>query len=220
MKNVKATLLIIGSLILSIISISEAFSQQHDTGILQLSGKWSGEIQTLKVVFCITTLEDSVIITLDSPDQGVTGIPVNSFTFLNDTVVFDVESIGGKFTGTFNSVDTVIEGVWYQGGIGYPLNLTPNDQYTGPLRPQEPKPPYPYIVEDITFQNKSAGITLAGTLTLPGEGGPFAAAIMVTGSGAQNRDEELLGHKPFLVIADYLTRQGIAVLRYDEFNNR
>ncbi|MCX6234369.1 MAG: alpha/beta fold hydrolase [Bacteroidetes bacterium] len=216
MKNVKSALFIIGSLILSILSASEAFSQQKNPGILQLSGKWSGKVQTLEVVFCITPQEDSVVVTLDSPDQGVMGIPVNGYTFQNDSVIFDVESIGGKFTGKFNPAGPVIEGMWYQGGIGYPLNLTPNDQYTGLLRPQEPKPPYPYIVEDVTFPNKSAGITLAGTLTLPDGGDPFAAAIMVTGSGAQNRDEELLGHKPFLVIADYLTLQGTAVLRYDD----
>jgi dienelactone hydrolase len=99
----------------------------------------------------------------------------------------------------------------------FPLNLKKIEENSFQLiRPQEPKPPYQYISEEITFENKSAGITLAGTLTMPKEGKNFPAVILVTGSGGQNRDEELMGHKPFLVIADYLTRNGIAVLRYDD----
>ena len=85
-----------------------------------------------------------------------------------------------------------------------------------PARLQEPKPPYPYISEDVTFDNPSAGIILAGTLTMPSSGKNFPAVILITGSGGQDRNEELMGHKPFLVIADYLTRNGIAVLRYDD----
>ncbi|CAI8773734.1 alpha/beta hydrolase family protein [Chryseobacterium sp. IT-36CA2] len=83
-------------------------------------------------------------------------------------------------------------------------------------RPQEPKGPYPYYSEDIHFKNKQAGIHLAGTLTLPKKEGIFPAVILITGSGPQNRNEELAGHKPFLVLSDYLTKNGIAVLRYDD----
>jgi dienelactone hydrolase len=97
------------------------------------------------------------------------------------------------------------------------MTLTRNPVETKPaIRPQEPKPPYPYRSEDLTFENKTAGITLAGTLTMPATGSKFPAVILITGSGAQNRDEEIMGHKPFLVIADYLTRRGIAVLRFDD----
>jgi uncharacterized protein len=83
-------------------------------------------------------------------------------------------------------------------------------------RPQEPKPPFPYTSEDVNFTNDKFNIKLAGTLTIPSGKGPFKAVIMITGSGAQNRNEELMGHKPFLVIADFLSRNGIAVLRYDD----
>ncbi len=83
-------------------------------------------------------------------------------------------------------------------------------------RPQEPAPPYPYYSEEVTFRNEQARITLSGTLTLPGKNGKFPAVVLITGSGPQNRDEEISGHKPFLVIADYLTRHGLAVLRYDD----
>ncbi len=87
-------------------------------------------------------------------------------------------------------------------------NLTP--------RPQEPTAPFPYRVEEVTFDNPVANITLAGTLTMPNEGAGFPAVVLITGSGAQNRDEEAFGHRPFLVLSDYLTRRGIAVLRYDD----
>lgn len=83
-------------------------------------------------------------------------------------------------------------------------------------RPQEPIGPYSYLIEEVKFQNTKANITLAGTLTLPSKGGKYPAVILITGSGAQNRDEEVLGHKPFLVIADHLTKKGIAVLRFDD----
>jgi len=84
------------------------------------------------------------------------------------------------------------------------------------VRPQDPIPPFPYICEEVSFTNERDSVSLAGTLSLPEEGNSFPAVILVTGSGTQNRDEELMGHKPFAVIADYLTRNGIAVLRYDD----
>lgn len=83
-------------------------------------------------------------------------------------------------------------------------------------RPQEPKEPYPYHTEDVTFPSEEQGIELAGTLTLPSANGVYPAVVLISGSGPQNRDEEWMGHKPFLVIADHLTRNGIAVLRYDD----
>ena len=84
------------------------------------------------------------------------------------------------------------------------------------MRPQEPKPPYPYRVEEVTFENTKAGVTLAGTLTLPEKGDHYPVVVLISGSGPQNRDEELMAHKPFLVLADYLTRQGVGVLRFDD----
>ena len=85
-----------------------------------------------------------------------------------------------------------------------------------PKRPQEPKPPFPYAAEDVSYRNEAAGIRLAGTLTRPQAGGPFASVLLITGAGSQDRDETLFGHKPFLVIADHLTRRGLAVLRVDD----
>ena len=110
-----------------------------------------------------------------------------------------------------------IEGTFKQSGLQLPLILkkTPVELQSA-TRPQEPKQPYPYVSQDVKFENKAAGVTLAGTLTMPSTGDNFITAILITGSGPQNRDEEIMGHKPFLIIADYLTRRGIAVLRYDD----
>src|SRR5439155_3130818 len=109
-----------------------------------------------------------------------------------------------------------IVGEWKQRGLTLPLTLKRVDRLPGYHRPQEPKPPFPYREEEVSYENKKAGIKLAGALTLPKGEGPFPAVLLITGSGAQDRNEEILGHKPFLLIADYLTRRGIAVLRVDD----
>jgi hypothetical protein len=112
--------------------------------------------------------------------------------------------------------DSAIDGTWTQRGVDFNVNLKKLKTAFTVSRPQEPKPPFPYTSEDVTFINDKFNIKLAGTLTIPSGPGPFKAVIMITGSGAQNRNEELMGHKPFLIIADYLSRNGIAVLRYDD----
>jgi pimeloyl-ACP methyl ester carboxylesterase len=110
----------------------------------------------------------------------------------------------------------VLKGTFEQRGLKLPLSLNRVEKVSTRKRPQTPKKPYPYSAEEVVFENPKAGIKLAGTLTLPKEGGPFPAVVLVTGSGPQDRDESLLGHKPFLVLADHLTRKGIAVLRFDD----
>jgi fermentation-respiration switch protein FrsA (DUF1100 family) len=126
-----------------------------------------------------------------------------------------IAGLGASYEGEFKT--DFIDGTFMQNGLSIPLTLKKTTAEQKPAtRPQEPVPPYPYISEDVTFENKAAGVALAGTLTLPSAGNNFTAVILITGSGAQNRDEEIMGHKPFLVISDYLTRRGIAVLRYDD----
>jgi dienelactone hydrolase len=121
----------------------------------------------------------------------------------------------GFYKGSVKS-DSTIEGEWTQSGRSFKLDLIKQRVAFTVNRPQEPKPPFPYSSEDVTFGNKKFNIFLGGTLTVPEGKGPFPAVILITGSGAQNRDEALMGHKPFLVIADWLSRNGIAVLRYDD----
>jgi fermentation-respiration switch protein FrsA (DUF1100 family) len=150
--------------------------------------------------------------TLDSPAQGATGIPATIDLLTKDSIKISVESIGASYAARY--VDGQLQGTFTQHGIKIPLNMKETSP-TGPNRPQTPKGPFPYTTEEVTFQNAKAGATLAGTLTVP-KGGAKCVIIMVTGSGPENRDEEVAYHKPFAVIADRLARAGIATLRYDD----
>ncbi|MDZ7364061.1 MAG: alpha/beta fold hydrolase [candidate division KSB1 bacterium] len=193
-----------------------AFPQQG------LEGIWQGVLKVqsleLRIVFNISkTPEGKFTATLDSPDQGATGIPVSAVTFENGNVKIEVKSIFGVFDGKLESDQTTITGEWKQGAAALPLVLKRTDKAPElPRRPQEPQKPYPYHEEEVVYDNRQAGIKLVGTLTLPQSGEPFPAVILITGSGPQNRDEALLGHRPFLILADALTRRGVAVLRFDD----
>ncbi len=155
----------------------------------------------------------------DSLTQQTMGIAA-TLELNGQDMTLRVPSIMGKYTGTLNEAGDRATGTWEQLGNKFPLEFRKVDEPSeaAPLdRPQQPEKPYPYREEDARFENPQAGISLIGTLTLPAEkGGPFPAVVLVSGSGPQDRDESLMGHKPFLVIADYLTRQGIVVLRYDD----
>jgi uncharacterized protein len=186
-----------------------------------LEGAWLGTLKVpgmaLRVVFNITAQPDgSLSGTLDSPDQGATGIALSRVSRDNGRVTIEVSAVAGRYEGTLNPEGSAISGKWTQGGMPLDLPLQRVKEAPKPQRPQEPKRPYPYRDEDVTYQNAQDGITLAGTLTLPGAGAPFAAVILISGSGAQDRDESVFGHRPFLVLADYLTRRGLAVLRVDD----
>jgi uncharacterized protein len=185
-----------------------------------LPGSWLGKISVngidLRLVFNIRSDQrDSLSATLESPDQGVKNIPLGQVIFRDNRLTIKAPALMGEYAGSVTG-DSTIDGIWTQRGIKFTANLNKLDKPFTLNRPQEPKPPFPYASEDVTFNNNKFNIKLAGTLTLPKGTGPFKAVIMITGSGAQNRNEELMGHKPFLVIADYLTRNGIAVLRYDD----
>lgn len=186
-----------------------------------LEGSWAGTLKIsnveLRIVFnVIKDASGKLLANLDSPDQGAYGIAVDEVIIEGDSIKFIVGVVKGFYAGKIFSDSLKIAGVWNQGGMALPLDLRKTEKLEKPKRPQEPKEPFPYRSEEIKFVNTEAGDTLAGTLTLPDKEGPFTAVILVTGSGPQNRNEELLGHKPFLVLADYLTRKGIAVLRYDD----
>ncbi len=181
-----------------------------------ITGDWYGKLDVnmskLTMVFHISHSGDGYVTVMDSPDQGAKGLPTSSTTFSDGKLVVTASALGMKYEGRL--VGDRLEGTFSQGGFSAPLEFS-RDAITR-NRPQTPQPPYPYRAEEVVFENEAAGIALAGTLTLPQGDGPFPAAVLISGSGAQNRDEELMGHKPFLVLADYLTRRGIAVLRYDD----
>lgn len=185
---------------------------------------WQGALDVggikLRLVLKITKNPDGTLTaTLDSIDQGAMNLPVDSIVIENTTMRFTMKSIGGSYEGTLSEDKTEVRGTWTQSGQSLPLTfkrVTEAAHALHPKRPQEPKKPYPYQEEEVVFANPDAGVTLAGTLTLPRGKGPFPAVVLISGSGPQDRDETVFGHRPFLVLADYLTRRGIAVLRYDD----
>lgn len=187
-----------------------------------IDGTWLGGLPvngvTLRLAFHVTKTPDGFTATMDSIDQGARGIPVTSVSRKGEAVTIMMQNIGGEFTGKLDSTGNVIDGTWKQSGSLLPLVLKRTDGAAlEQRRPQNPSQPYPYREEEVAFANPAeGGIKLAGTLTMPPTKGPFKAVVLITGSGPQNRDEELFGHKPFLVLSDYLTRKGIAVLRVDD----
>ncbi|HNZ43237.1 MAG TPA: alpha/beta hydrolase [Bacteroidales bacterium] len=208
----KKTLFII---LLSIVTFS-GFSQTH---ALHVAGNWLGSLDVgvakLRIGLMIKDSSGILISKLISPDQGAMNIKVDKAEFANDTLKIVSKEIHASFKGTINISADTLKGFFTQ-GKKFPLSMARVEKLPELNRPQEPQRPFPYKEEEVTFINKKAGISLSGTLTLPSSGENFTAVVMVSGSGPQNRDEELLGHKPFLVISDYLTRNGIAVLRYDD----
>jgi hypothetical protein len=199
------------------ITAGTAMSQRS---LKDIEGPWTGTLTEggaqLSMVFrFIMTEADTVKATLDVPAQSVVNLPLGKVTFADDTLTVDAPMIKGQYRGIFSG-DSTLTGTWIQLGKKYPLDLKKNAPPATFKRPQEPVKPYPYREEEVTFRNSVENFDLAGTLTLPGGSGPFPAVVMITGSGQEDRNETVFTHKPFLVIADYLTRNGIAVLRYDD----
>ncbi len=185
-----------------------------------VEGSWSGKIKTpsgeLQMVLHFSMTEaDTIKAVADAPDQGVKDIPCGRVTLTDDSLTVDIPAVKGNYRGGFSG-DTLITGIWNQLGGRYDLTLRKGVKPVVHNRPQEPKPPYPYREEEVTFMNTAENFSLAGTLTLPEGDGPFPAVVLISGSGQQDRNETVFLHKPFMVLADHLTRNGIAVLRYDD----
>ncbi len=183
----------------------------------QIQGNWSGSLhvgaQKLRLNFNIIASDTMLTATMDSPDQGAMGLIVSHTEFKNDTIKMSLNTLRAAYVGTLKG-DSLLVGEFKQSGMKFPLTLRRG--YVELNRPQEPKSPYNYKVEEVTFQNKKENFKLAGTLTLPLEASRSPVVILISGSGLQDRDETIFGHKPFAVIADYLTQRGIAVLRFDD----
>lgn len=181
------------------------------------AGSWQGAIElpgaALEIRATFAVEGAALTGTLDIPAQGLIGFALAPVTLDGDALRFGMPGVPGDplFEGTVGAER--IEGTFTQGGQAFPFFLE-RAAAAANLRPQEPQPPFPYLEEEVTFAN--GDVTLAGTLTLPEGDGRVPAVLLITGSGAQDRNEEILGHKPFLLLADRLTRAGFAVLRVDD----
>lgn len=179
-----------------------------------------GVIQPVMQFRIVSTDSGATAAYFDSVTEGKTDFPA-TWSAAGDMLKFDVPAIKLSYRGTLNDLHDKAEGTWSQGGRDVPLTLKKQATAYDNInvwenRPQRPTAPFPYDREEVTFENKIDSVTLAGTLTIPKKPGKHPAVILISGSGPQDRDETLMGHKPFLVLADYLCRRGIAVLRYDD----
>jgi len=201
-------------LLLALVPLS-ALAQNFETWVGKL--KLPGAELTI-VVNVKKDAKGKLTATLDSPDQNASGIPATKIASDAKKLSFAVDSLRASYDGKKSADGRTATGKFTQAGYVFDLTLKKVAKYVREtkLRPQTPKPPFPYDAEEVTVRNEAQGQTLAGTLTKPKGDGPFPAAVMITGSGPQDRDETIFGHKPFLVVADHLARQGIAILRLDD----
>ncbi|MBF9142436.1 alpha/beta hydrolase family protein [Hymenobacter properus] len=201
----------------ALLSLPSACAQP---GRPNLTGDWVGTLGPLELTAHLTDPATGPrTATLDIPAQHAQGLTLQ-FTAPNDSVYLRLTNpVVAQFAGRRSADGQQLVGQWQQGPRTFPLTLSRGkDAATKapPKRPQTPKAPFPYQSTDITFKNEKAGITLAGTYTVPAGKGPFPAVALLTGSGPEDRNETILGHQPFAVLADYLTRHGVAVLRFDD----
>jgi len=183
-----------------------------------IKGIWQGTLKypglELRIAFKFSVMPDGTLqANMLRPDENELEIPANSIVFEYPDLRLEFASVNSSFEGQVK--EGTIEGQWKQGKWLQPLILKQVSEIAKLDRPQTPVPPYPYNQEDVSFANRKANVELAGTLTWPREERPCPAAILIPGCGAHGRDYTILGHRPFLVLSDYLTRRGIAVLRFD-----
>jgi uncharacterized protein len=210
-----------GSASLPLVLHREAAVHRPEQAKFPVEGVWQGALEShgLRLRFQLHVAHDSkgeLVAALDSLDQLVSGLPAAKVTQTDSAFHFEIPALASTYDGMLDVTKSRISGEWSQSEMKDKLDFKRSDQPLELRRPQNPAKPYPYREEEVTFSNAPAGVTLAGTLTLPKGTGPFAAAVLIAGSGPQDRDGTIANHKPFLVLSDFLTRKGIAVLRYDK----
>ena len=181
----------------------------------RIVGIWQGTIDAVDLTIVVRVTRDggALSATVDSPDQGSYGIPVDDVRFDGKRFALRIESLAASYSGVVAKAGK-LDGEWHQ-GVAMDLDLAKVDAPIARVRPQTPRPPFLYAVEDVTLPGGAPDVVLAGTLTLPRRNA-FPTMVLVSGSGPQDRDETLFSHRPFLVLADYLARHGVGVLRYDD----
>jgi uncharacterized protein len=196
-------------------------SRNPQGAVATSEGTWQGALETNGMRYRLQLrishdLQGKLAASMDSIDQGINGFRATQVTQSQSAVHLDLPAVRGVYDGNLNGANNVLSGTWRQGADSSTLTFKRSDQILELRRPQIPIKPYPYKEEELTFPNAKAGISLAATLAIPRGLGPFPAAILLAGSGPLDRDETDSGHRPFLILADHLTRKGIAVLRYDK----
>lgn len=186
-----------------------------------IDGKWLGALDVSgvkqRLLLKVEKAGDGYSAKFDSVDQGVADLPIDSITLSGNTMKFSAAQFGITYEGTLNEKNDEITGTFRQGSGSTPFVFKrTTDKIEVAARPQNPKGPLPYNEVEVSYKNTIDNVKLAGTLTLPKGTGKFPVVILISGSGAQNRDSLVAGHRPFLVLADHLTRNGIAVLRVDD----
>lgn len=218
MENIRHNKTISLILVLLISITSSALADTDD-----ILGSWMGTLsvgnQQFRIAYTIESDQDgSLKAALHSIDEAVYNIPVDEIQYEDNQITMISEAAQSTYTGQLVTGRSSVhfDGQWHQAGQTSELDLIPVDEIPMPNRPQDPQPPFPYEQQEVVFENTQAGIRLAGTLTIPEGTGPFPVMVTISGSGSQDRNSNIFEHKPFWVIADYLTRLGIAVLRYDD----
>jgi len=212
-----AFLLIISAFLLIITSVLAVVAQVPTP---KIEGNWLATIANgeakLRLVLKVEKSANGYAAKFDSPDQGATDLPIDSIALNGNKLSFSAAKFGITYDGTFNETGDEISGIFKQGAGSTPMVFKRIAELPKLSRPQDPKQPHPYDEQEVSYRNEKDNVKIAGTLTLPRGNGPFAAVLLITGSGSQDRNETIAGHRPFLVWADYLTRNGIAVLRVDD----
>jgi pimeloyl-ACP methyl ester carboxylesterase len=215
-------LLVIISFPFSTLEIKQSAQSPQQLAVQKpIAGIWLGVLEVsafkLRLALKVTQSADGKLTaTFDSIDQAAHNLPIETITYVGGVVRFQAPKFSISYEGKMNEAGTEIVGEFKQGAATYPLTLKRTDTTPGLSRPQDPKKPYPYSEEDVSYENPSDKVKLTGSLTVPASKEKVPAVVLITGSGAQDRNETILGHRPFLVLADHLTRQGIAVLRVDD----
>jgi pimeloyl-ACP methyl ester carboxylesterase len=218
-RAAKQSVVAFSILLVMLIAPSSASAQNRIVGV------WNGAIAVPGAELGVSVILEqkdngSWTGTIDIPLQNAKAVPLTNIVIEGGSVSFSITGAGGNptFKGQLSEDTNTISGDFTQGAgrLDFKLTRSQAGQAAGLNRPQEPKPPLSYDAMDVFFENAKAGIKLAGTLTLPRSPGPVPAVVLITGSGPQDRDESIAGHRPFLVLADYLTRRGVAVLRVDD----
>lgn len=193
-----------------------SYSQKSEN--IYLKGTIEADPDFIEVIIIVDNSDTIPEASIFIPGQFLYDMKANKTEIISDSLYIKFKRMGSEYHGIWNTDSMFYQGYWKQAGKEFPTNLKTIDksETANFQRPQTPEPPFNYVIRDYKVENKKGNSVLAGTLTIPDTTGVYPLVILVSGSGAQDRNEEIAGHKPFLILADYLTNNGIAVFRYDD----